>query len=75
MTIRFDRFDLQRGVVVADIGHVLAKANVDVNQEKTPPGCMSALKDGDCPPVMEAFGLPYEDRPAQPQVFLSARQP
>lgn len=75
MTIRFDRFDLQRGVVVADIGHVLAKANVDVNQEKTPPGCMSALKDGDCPPVMKAFGLPYEDRPAQPQVFLSARQP
>lgn len=69
--VQFDRFDLARNSIVADIGAVLAAANVDVNAPGTSPGCMSFLKDADCPPVMSALGLAYEGRAADaPQRFL-----
>ncbi|MEQ1535969.1 MAG: MbnP family copper-binding protein [Burkholderiaceae bacterium] len=72
--INFDKFDLANGVIVADMGTVLAKANVDVNATGTSPGCMSFLKDADCPPVMGALGLPYDGLPVQgAQQFLTAR--
>ena len=64
VTVRFDRFDIARNTIVADIGAVLKDANVDVNAPNTSPGCMSFLKDADCPPVMSALGLAYEGRPA-----------
>ncbi len=71
VTVRFDRFDLEKNVVVADIGAVLAGANVDVNAQGTSPGCMSFPKDADCPPVMGALGLGYDGAPAPgPQRFL-----
>jgi uncharacterized repeat protein (TIGR04052 family) len=59
VTVRFDRFDAATQTVVADIGSVLAGANVDVNAPGTSPGCMSFLNDADCPPVMGALGLAY----------------
>ncbi|TXH87373.1 MAG: metallo-mystery pair system four-Cys motif protein [Rhodoferax sp.] len=64
MTIKFDKFDAAKGVVVADMGAVLAGANVDVNSPGTSPGCMSFPKDGDCPPVMNALGLAYDGKAA-----------
>lgn len=71
VTVQFDRFDLSRNVVVADIGAVLAGANVDVNAQGTSPGCMSFPKDADCPPVMGALGLAYDGvAAAGPQRFL-----
>jgi uncharacterized repeat protein (TIGR04052 family) len=74
MTVRFDSFDLAKGVVVADMGAVLSQANVDVNAQGTSPGCMSFPKDADCPPVMGALGLAYDGVPAAGlQRFLSAR--
>jgi uncharacterized repeat protein (TIGR04052 family) len=60
LTVRLDKFDVQRGQVVVDMGSVLAQANVDVNAAGTSPGCMSFPKDGDCPPVMQALGLAYD---------------
>jgi uncharacterized repeat protein (TIGR04052 family) len=60
VTVTFDAFDPARHTIVADIGRILAGANVDVNAEKTSPGCMSFPKDGDCPPVMGALGLAYD---------------
>ncbi len=71
VVVQFDRFDLTRNTVVADIGAVLKDANVNVNAPGTSPGCMSFLKDADCPPVMHALGLAYEGQPAPgPQRFL-----
>jgi uncharacterized repeat protein (TIGR04052 family) len=58
--VEYKNFDPARNTIVADIGRVLAGANVDVNAPQTSPGCMSFLKDGDCPPVMGALGLPYD---------------
>jgi hypothetical protein len=59
VTVQFDRFDPAAQTVVADIGAVLAGANVDVNAPMTSPGCMSFPNDADCPPVMGALGLGY----------------
>jgi uncharacterized repeat protein (TIGR04052 family) len=60
MTVRLNQFDLTKNTVVVDMGAVLAQANVDVNAKGTSPGCMSFLKDADCPPVMNALGLAYD---------------
>jgi uncharacterized repeat protein (TIGR04052 family) len=74
VTVTFDRFDVQRQVVVADIGRVLAGANVDVNAPNTSPGCMSFPRDADCPPVMGALGLAYDGVAAPgPQRLFAAR--
>ena len=74
MTVRFDSFDLRKNTVVADMGAVLAHANVDVNAKGTSPGCMSFPKDGDCPSVMHALGLAYDGvAAAGPQRLLSKR--
>jgi len=74
LTVRFDGFDLRKNTVVADMGAVLAQANVDVNAKGTSPGCMSFPKDGDCPPVMQALGLAYDGvAAAGPQRLLSKR--
>jgi uncharacterized repeat protein (TIGR04052 family) len=74
VTVAFDRFDVSRQTVVADIGTVLAGANVDVNAPNTSPGCMSFPGDADCPPVMAALGLAYGGVPAPgPQRLFSVR--
>lgn len=73
LTVTFDKFDISKQIVVADIGAVLARANVDVNAPGTSPGCMSFLKDADCPPVMSALGLPYETQAAGVQQFFKIK--
>jgi uncharacterized repeat protein (TIGR04052 family) len=74
VTVKFDNFDAAKNVVVADMGAVLAAANVDINAKGTSPGCMSFPKDADCPPVMGALGLAYDGMAAAgPQKFLTAR--
>ncbi|MBN8493986.1 MAG: metallo-mystery pair system four-Cys motif protein [Burkholderiales bacterium] len=74
VTVQFDNFDVSTQTVVADIGRVLAGANVDVNAAGSSPGCMSFPKDADCPPVMGALGLAYDGVPAPgPQRMFSVR--
>jgi uncharacterized repeat protein (TIGR04052 family) len=74
VAVSFDRFDAMRQTVVADMGAVLAQANVDVNAPNTSPGCMSFLNDADCPPVMGALGLAYGGVPAPgPQRLFTLR--
>jgi uncharacterized repeat protein (TIGR04052 family) len=73
LTVAFDKFDSGKNVIVADLASLLRDANVDVNASDTAPGCMSAIDDADCPPVMSAFGLPYNDQPAVPQRFFRMR--
>lgn len=73
LTVTFDKFDASRNVIVADMASLLQDANVDVNAPDTAPGCMSGLNDDDCPPVIAAFGLPFNDRPAVTQRFFRIR--
>jgi uncharacterized repeat protein (TIGR04052 family) len=74
VAVAFDRFDAAKQTVVADIGAVLAAANVDVNAPNTSPGCMSFPGDADCPPVMGALGLAYGGAAAPgPQRLFSIR--
>jgi uncharacterized repeat protein (TIGR04052 family) len=74
MTVRLNQFDRAKNTVVVDMGAVLAQANVDVNAKGTSPGCMSFLKDVDCPPVMNALGLAYDGvAAAGPQRLVSQR--
>lgn len=73
MTVTFDRFDPKKNVVVADLGSLLRKVNVDVNAPDSAPGCMSAPNDADCPSVMSAFGLPFGEQSAGEQRFFRLR--
>ncbi len=74
MALKFADFDPAKGVVVIDVGRVLAATNVTVNARRTSPGCMSFEKDADCTAVMGALGLPYDGRAAPgPQRLFSAR--
>jgi len=74
VVVQFAQFDPARSVVVADIGQVLAQADVTFNSPGTAPGCMSFPKDADCPPVMGSLGLTYDGRPAPgPQRLFSVR--
>jgi hypothetical protein len=73
VTVQFDDFDIATGVVVADIGKVLANANVDVNTPDTAPGCMSGMRDPECGEVLRAFGFKVGDAAPQTQQFFHAR--
>jgi uncharacterized repeat protein (TIGR04052 family) len=74
VSVTFERFDATKQTVIADIGAVLAAANVDVNAPNTSPGCMSFPGDADCPPVMGALGLAYGGAAAPgPQRLFSIR--
>lgn len=74
VAVAFDRFDVVKQTVVADIGAVLAGANVDVNAPNTSPGCMSFPGDADCPPVMGVLGLAYGSAAAAgPQRLFTIR--
>lgn len=71
--VNFASFDVNKNIVVADMGRVLTKANVDTNTPGTSPGCMSFLGDADCVPIMPALGLPYMEHPASSQQLFSLR--
>ena len=73
VTVTFENFDITKGVVVADIGKVLANANVDVNTPDTAPGCMSGLRDPECGEVLRAFGFAVGDAAPVAQQFFHAR--
>jgi uncharacterized repeat protein (TIGR04052 family) len=74
VAVTLERFDVARQTVVADIGAVLAGANVDINAPGTSPGCMSFPGDADCPPVMGALGLAYGGASAPgPQRLFTVR--
>lgn len=71
--VTFSTFDIASDVVVADLGRLLAGADVAVNAANTARGCMSFPGDADCPPVMNNFGLDYEGSVSSGQTFFSVR--
>ncbi len=72
-TIELSDFSLSRDEVVFDLGRLLARANVSVNQPKTAAGCMSGQQDGDCAPLFAALGLPFREQGAHAQTTFRKR--
>lgn len=68
--IQINYFDPAKDAVIADLAALLKDSNVDVNQENTAGGCMSAADDSDCAPLFANFGLPFGGRSAGPQTFF-----
>lgn len=66
------RFDAAKNVVVADLARLVATSNLNQNQPKTPPGCMSESNDRDCMGIMTNLGLSFMGKRAVPQTFFRA---
>lgn len=73
-TVVFDAFDPSADTVVLDASALFAAADVSANTPETPPGCMSAPDDPDCPAVLDALGLDADGAAMDGQVaFRVAR--
>jgi uncharacterized repeat protein (TIGR04052 family) len=66
----FAKFDIAGDVVKVDLKALYESANVDINQEKTAAGCMSAPDDSDCKSVFLNLGLAFGDAKPVSQTFL-----
>ncbi|MEN9817555.1 MAG: hypothetical protein RLZ32_1435 [Gemmatimonadota bacterium] len=58
-TVALAGFNPARDVVVADLGALLARADVRANQPKTAAGCMAADNDADCGALFASLRLPH----------------
>lgn len=63
-------FDPAKNVVVADLERLVSSSNLNQNQPKTAPGCMSEPNDEDCTSIMTNLGLPFMNRPVTTQTFF-----
>lgn len=66
-------FDINKHTVVADLGQLLSKSNLDQNQANSASGCMSAADDGDCAGVFQNLGLPFGAQPVGTQQFFGLK--
>lgn len=66
-------FDPSSDTVAIELGAFLQNANVEMNTEETPPGCMSAPEDPECVPVFAAAGLPYGGNAGGSQQIFSVK--
>jgi uncharacterized repeat protein (TIGR04052 family) len=67
-------FDPESDTVVADFAELVAGAELDVNQEMTPVGCMAGPSDGDCAPLFDNLGLGFGGaEPSGPQRVFSVQ--
>jgi len=64
-------FNPTQHTVVADLGHLLADSNLDLNTPNTASGCMSGPDDPDCAPLFARLGLPFGEQAAVEQRFFS----
>lgn len=69
-TVLLTQFDPSKNVVVADLAQLVAATNLNQNQPKTTPGCMSQPNDQDCIGIMATLGLPFMGKPAAAQTFF-----
>ncbi len=64
-------FDPAADTIVADLGAVLAGADVAVNTAATAPGCMSFPGDPECTTILPRLGLPYGELAAGSQALFA----
>jgi len=65
-------FDPATDTVVADFAALVEGAAIQENQADTPVGCMAGPTDGDCGPLFENLGLPFDGSAGGTQSFFSA---
>jgi uncharacterized repeat protein (TIGR04052 family) len=70
--ITMAKFNINSDTVIADLKELFAGANVDVNQAKSPQGCMSGQKDADCAALFANLGLPFAGQAPGDQRFFRA---
>jgi uncharacterized repeat protein (TIGR04052 family) len=63
-------FDPVKNVVVADLERLVNSSNLERNQPKTAPGCMSEPNDNDCTSIMTNLGLSFKGKSATDQTFF-----
>ena len=68
--IALTNFNVNSDIVVTDLKKLLDGANVDVNQPKTPSGCMSGQGDSDCAPLFANLGLAFAGKESPGQKFF-----
>jgi uncharacterized repeat protein (TIGR04052 family) len=72
--ITLTNFNANGDVVITDLKGLFDGANLDVNQEKTARGCMSAQNDADCAPLFANIGLPFAGKPSAGQKFFATEK-
>ncbi|GFE67438.1 hypothetical protein CFPU101_00480 [Chroococcus sp. FPU101] len=73
-TVVLTGFDPMKHLVVADLEKLVVTSDLNQNQPKTAPGCMSEPNDKDCMGIMKNLGLPFLNQPATPQTFFRIEQ-
>jgi len=69
--VELEAFDPANDTVIADFAALVEGAELDVNQEMTPVGCMAGPTDGDCAPLFDNLGLPFDGSEPSAQQFFS----
>lgn len=69
-TVVLPRFDPAKNSVEADLARLVATTNLNQNQVKTAPGCMSEPNDQNCLGIMTNLGLPFMGKPTATQTFF-----
>jgi len=69
--VELDGFDPANDTVVADFAALAEGAELNVNQDMTPVGCMAGPTDGDCAPLFDNLGLPFDGSEPSAQQFFS----
>jgi len=57
--VSLSNFNPDDSIIAADLKTLLAASDVDVNEDGTPPGCMSDPDDAECAPLLPRFGLTF----------------
>ena len=68
------QFNSSSNVVNVDLKALYDGVNVDVNQEQTGVGCMSAQRDSDCAGVFKNLGLAFRGAKPGAQTFMRAER-
>jgi uncharacterized repeat protein (TIGR04052 family) len=68
--ISLEGFDPTQHQIVADLAALVSSTQLNHNQAKTAPGCMSAPDDGDCTEIFKSLGLNVGGKPTTGQTFF-----
>jgi uncharacterized repeat protein (TIGR04052 family) len=69
--VTFADFDPAADTVIADFKSLVDGADLEANQSGTPVGCMAGPTDGDCAPLFDKLGLPFDGSEPDAQQFFS----
>lgn len=68
-SITLSDFNADTDTIVADLGELLKKTDIDSNMPDTASGCMSSPEDDDCQTILPALGVAFKDIAPQQRFF------